>query len=205
MWVEGDPRPVRRLGGREQNGHGSSSVWAIVLRPRLRAAGPPPHWRRLRTLDPRQHQCCRGAPPGARTPILGAGRSLPRIRDRSVPAGRGSFPAHACVHSRANDWPEEVARYEALFASRAYLPASITASIAEPARGAAASTGERFSRASASSRTRAARPGKLGARCENAPRGRAADAFRDLCATGIRASGFRSARASREGACRSAP
>ncbi|HSI97067.1 MAG TPA: radical SAM protein, partial [Gaiellaceae bacterium] len=39
----------------------------------------------------------------------------------------------------ARDWPEEVARYEALFATRAYLPASIARTITEPARRASAS------------------------------------------------------------------
>ena len=38
------------------------------------------------------------------------------------------------------DWPEEVARYEALFATRAYLPAATTAPILEPVRRAAAMT-----------------------------------------------------------------
>ncbi|MGH3135888.1 MAG: radical SAM protein [Gaiellaceae bacterium] len=42
----------------------------------------------------------------------------------------------------AGDWPEEVSRYEALFASRAYLPTSITAPLTEPVRRAAASTGD---------------------------------------------------------------
>ena len=39
----------------------------------------------------------------------------------------------------AHDWPEEVSRYEALFAARAYLPASTTAPITEPVRRASAS------------------------------------------------------------------
>jgi DNA repair photolyase len=38
------------------------------------------------------------------------------------------------------DWPEEVARYEALFATRAYLPASTTTPILEPVRRAAATS-----------------------------------------------------------------
>ena len=43
------------------------------------------------------------------------------------------------LEALARDWPDEVARYEALFASRAYLPASTTAPMTEPVRGAAAS------------------------------------------------------------------
>ena len=38
----------------------------------------------------------------------------------------------------ARDWPEEVARYEALFASRAYLGAEVTSPILEPVRRATA-------------------------------------------------------------------
>ncbi|MDQ3670860.1 MAG: radical SAM protein [Actinomycetota bacterium] len=34
----------------------------------------------------------------------------------------------------AEDWPEQVERYEALYSSRAYLPAAITKSITEPVR-----------------------------------------------------------------------
>jgi DNA repair photolyase len=37
----------------------------------------------------------------------------------------------------AEDWPEQVARYEQLFASRAYLPASVTGPIREQVRAAA--------------------------------------------------------------------
>jgi DNA repair photolyase len=44
----------------------------------------------------------------------------------------------------ARDWPEQVARYEALFATRAYLPPSVTAAITEPARAARVSV--RYSR-----------------------------------------------------------
>lgn len=40
----------------------------------------------------------------------------------------------------ARDWPEEVERYEELFADRAYLPAAVARSIVEPARAAAAAT-----------------------------------------------------------------
>ena len=43
------------------------------------------------------------------------------------------------LEALARDWPEEVARYEALFASRAYLPAEIAREITEPARKAAGS------------------------------------------------------------------
>jgi DNA repair photolyase len=42
-----------------------------------------------------------------------------------------------------NDWPEEVGRYEALFASRAYLPAAVGTPITEPVRRAAALTAPR--------------------------------------------------------------
>jgi DNA repair photolyase len=38
------------------------------------------------------------------------------------------------LEALAHDWPEEVERYEALFASRAYLPATITAPILESVR-----------------------------------------------------------------------
>ena len=48
------------------------------------------------------------------------------------------------LESLARDWPEHVERYEALFATRAYLPAAVTASITEPARGAKVSV--RYSR-----------------------------------------------------------
>jgi DNA repair photolyase len=40
----------------------------------------------------------------------------------------------------ARDWPEQVARYEELFADRAYLPAATAHAITEPARAAAAAT-----------------------------------------------------------------
>jgi len=43
----------------------------------------------------------------------------------------------------AGDWPEQVSRYEALFASRAYLPTSVTAPMTEPVRHATAATGSR--------------------------------------------------------------
>jgi len=45
------------------------------------------------------------------------------------------------LETLAGDWPEEVSRYEALFASRAYLPASVTVPMTEPVRRAAAPTG----------------------------------------------------------------
>lgn len=38
------------------------------------------------------------------------------------------------LEALARDWPEEVARYEALFASRAYLPASVTTPMTAPVR-----------------------------------------------------------------------
>jgi DNA repair photolyase len=38
------------------------------------------------------------------------------------------------LEALAKDWPEEVARYEALFANRAYLPSSVTAPLLEPVR-----------------------------------------------------------------------
>jgi DNA repair photolyase len=40
----------------------------------------------------------------------------------------------------ARDWPDEVERYEALFATRAYLPAALQRSVTEPVRATAAST-----------------------------------------------------------------
>jgi DNA repair photolyase len=50
------------------------------------------------------------------------------------------------LEALAQDWPDEVARYEALFATRAYLPAAIARSITEPVRlAAAATTAERRS------------------------------------------------------------
>ena len=44
------------------------------------------------------------------------------------------------LEALARDWPEEVSRYEALFAERSYLPAPIARSLSEPVRRAAAST-----------------------------------------------------------------
>jgi len=44
------------------------------------------------------------------------------------------------LEALGNDWPGEVAQYEALFASRAYLPAALSTLITEPARRAAAVT-----------------------------------------------------------------
>ena len=43
------------------------------------------------------------------------------------------------LEALAQDWPEEVARYEALFASRAYLPAEVTKPIVEHVRSASRS------------------------------------------------------------------
>lgn len=42
------------------------------------------------------------------------------------------------LEALARDWPEEVARYESLFASRAYLPASVTMPMTAPVRRAGA-------------------------------------------------------------------
>ena len=56
----------------------------------------------------------------------------------------------------SRDWPDEVARYERLFASRAYLTASTASSITEPARRAAAET-----RARARPRPARAEPSQL--------------------------------------------
>jgi DNA repair photolyase len=44
------------------------------------------------------------------------------------------------LEALGNDWPGEVARYEALFASGAYLPAALSTPITEPVRRAAAVT-----------------------------------------------------------------
>jgi len=44
------------------------------------------------------------------------------------------------LETLAQDWPEEVARYEALFATRAYLPAALTRPIVEHVRSVARST-----------------------------------------------------------------
>ncbi len=48
------------------------------------------------------------------------------------------------LEALARDWPEQVERYEALFANRAYLPSAVTAAITEPARKARVSV--RYSR-----------------------------------------------------------
>ena len=47
------------------------------------------------------------------------------------------------LEALARDWPEQVEHYEALFGTRAYLPAAIAGAITDPARRAKAST--RFS------------------------------------------------------------
>ena len=47
------------------------------------------------------------------------------------------------IEALGNDWPDEVARYEALFSSRAYLPAALSTPISEPVRRAAAHTARR--------------------------------------------------------------
>jgi DNA repair photolyase len=44
------------------------------------------------------------------------------------------------LEALAKDWPEEVARYEALFSSRSYLPALVADELLEPARRAARAT-----------------------------------------------------------------
>ncbi len=44
------------------------------------------------------------------------------------------------LEALAEDWPDEVERYEALYAARAYLPASVTKSITAPVRRATAVT-----------------------------------------------------------------
>jgi DNA repair photolyase len=44
------------------------------------------------------------------------------------------------LEALARDWPEEVARYEELFANRAYLPAATARAITDPVRAAAAAT-----------------------------------------------------------------
>ncbi|MGH2841656.1 MAG: Rv2578c family radical SAM protein, partial [Solirubrobacteraceae bacterium] len=85
-------------------------------------------------------------------PILPGLSDAPRQLEAVVRAARG---AGACgiwasvVHLRpgvrehfldalARDWPEEVERYEALFANRAYLSAATTKPILEPVRRATA-------------------------------------------------------------------
>ena len=47
------------------------------------------------------------------------------------------------LEALAHDWPEHVGRYEALFATRAYLPTSITTAITAPVREARVSTDSR--------------------------------------------------------------
>ena len=47
------------------------------------------------------------------------------------------------LEALARDWPEQVEHYEALFGTRAYLPAAVANTITDPARRAKAST--RFS------------------------------------------------------------
>ena len=42
------------------------------------------------------------------------------------------------LEALAEDWPEEIERYEALYAARAYLPATLAKSITEPVRRATA-------------------------------------------------------------------
>jgi DNA repair photolyase len=73
--------------------------------------------------DPRQlEQIVRAArDAGARTVWAAVVHLRPGVREHFVAA-------------LARDWPEEVARYEALFANRAYLPSSVTAPLLEPVR-----------------------------------------------------------------------
>jgi DNA repair photolyase len=51
------------------------------------------------------------------------------------------------LEALARDWPEQVERYEALFADRAYLPTSVANAIAEPVRLARAASGSNRRRA----------------------------------------------------------
>ncbi|HEU0248144.1 MAG TPA: radical SAM protein [Gaiellaceae bacterium] len=91
---------------------------------------------------------------------VGIAPILPGLSDRPEQLGAVTCAARAAgaasiwasvVHLRpgvrehflealGSDWPEEVARYEALFTSRAYLPAAVSAPITEPVRRAAAAT-----------------------------------------------------------------
>jgi DNA repair photolyase len=85
-------------------------------------------------------------------PVLPGLSDQPRMLEAVVRAARAAGARAiwaSVVHFRpgvrehflealARDWPEEVARYEALFASRAYLPAAITKPILEPVRRATA-------------------------------------------------------------------
>jgi DNA repair photolyase len=81
-------------------------------------------------------------------PILPGLSDEPRMLEAVVRAARAAGARAiwaSVVHLRpgvrehflealARDWPEEVARYESLFASRAYLPAAVTKPILEPVR-----------------------------------------------------------------------
>jgi DNA repair photolyase len=73
--------------------------------------------------DPRQlEQVVRAArDAGARTVWAAVVHLRPGVREHFLEA-------------LSQDWPDEVARYEALFANRAYLPASVTAPLLEPVR-----------------------------------------------------------------------
>ena len=83
-------------------------------------------------------------------PILPGLSDSPELLEATVAAARAAGARSiwaSVVHLRsgvrehflealARDWPEQVDRYEALFATRAYLPASVAATITEPARAA---------------------------------------------------------------------
>ena len=103
---------------------------------------------RRRRVDSRR---CAASPPPASTSASGSRRSFPASPTTRAARGvvRAARAAGArtiwasVVHLRpgvkehflealARDWPDEVARYEALFASRAYLPAATTKPILEP-------------------------------------------------------------------------
>jgi len=79
--------------------------------------------------DPRQLEAVVGAARAAGAGTIWA--SVVHLR----PGVREHF-----LEALARDWPDEVARYEALFATRAYLSAATTKPILEPVRRATAST-----------------------------------------------------------------
>ena len=72
--------------------------------------------------------------PGALDAVVRAARSAgARTIWASVVHLRPGVREHF-LEALARDWPEEVERYEALFASRAYLPTALTRSLTEPVR-----------------------------------------------------------------------